>query len=516
MHRMLKIILVMGLAFGLLYRIAPLVVSHLSAAEFFITEDGYLMLTVSRNLAIGNGLSVSDGQIVTNGIQPLATFLYSLSFLVTDGDKQAGIVGVVLLATAVAVLGAWAVHGFARRVLHPLDPSGLWALLAATLWFVGPKLVFSSMNGLETGLYTLMLVVTSCYFADLLGRPAPYTLKQQVVLGVLSGLVFLARIDGAFFVMAIFLVRFVHVQWTGRLGFLGAVAEALPPGIISLCLAAPWLIFNYNLFGTIMPISGISQSANAGFADNAALVPTMLFEHMFPMLPIPGRFETAIAVVLVTAVLVLAVTAAYFASSRLGRTNALATVLAYTIFAAVIVAYYGLFFGAPYFLTRYFAPLAPLLIVMAIFVGLVMARALTRIRGPEILAGLSMAGIVLCAFVLGRQALPDNHAHEHFQVVRWVQTNVPEGIWVGAVQTGTLGFWHDRTINLDGKVNPAALRARLEEGSVLRYVLESDIQYLADWVGITTWVDAPNKAFTEAFEVIVKDEKEDLGVLRRR
>ena len=104
----------------------------------------------------------------------------------------------------------------------------------------------------------------------------------------------------------------------------------------------------------------------------------------------------------------------------------------------------------------------------------------------------------------------------HKQVVDWVQTNVAEGQWVGAIQTGTLGFFHDRTINLDGKVNPDALHARIVEGHVLNYVVQSKIYYLTDWTGITSWLSRKESPrFTEAFELVVKDEQRNLGVLRR-
>jgi hypothetical protein len=127
------------------------------------------------------------------------------------------------------------------------------------------------------------------------------------------------------------------------------------------------------------------------------------------------------------------------------------------------------------------------------------------------MASISM---LLCLALQGRLLLPGAHVQGHFQVVAWVNHNVPAETWVGAVQTGTLGYWHDRTINLDGKVNPEALQARRERGSVLDYVVASRISYLADWVGIAGWVDTGS--FGEHFEVIVKDPVANLSVLRRR
>jgi hypothetical protein len=100
----------------------------------------------------------------------------------------------------------------------------------------------------------------------------------------------------------------------------------------------------------------------------------------------------------------------------------------------------------------------------------------------------------------------------HFQVVEWVERNVPDHVWVGAVQTGTLGFFHDRTINLDGKVNPHALAARLS-GRTQEYVLETPIQYLVDWVGIESWLKGT--ALEGRFEPLVVDPERNLAVLAR-
>ncbi|TCP39569.1 hypothetical protein [Rhodovulum marinum] len=113
--------------------------------------------------------------------------------------------------------------------------------------------------------------------------------------------------------------------------------------------------------------------------------------------------------------------------------------------------------------------------------------------------------------------MPGVHDQGHGQVVRWVQENVPETVWVGAVQTGTLGYWHDRTINLDGKVNPEALAARRETGTVLPYVVQdSRIDYIVDWAGVAGWVAQDAAGFSEAFELLLRDEAANLAVLRRR
>jgi hypothetical protein len=101
-----------------------------------------------------------------------------------------------------------------------------------------------------------------------------------------------------------------------------------------------------------------------------------------------------------------------------------------------------------------------------------------------------------------------------------VNANVPNDVWVGAPQSGTLGYFHDRTLNLDGKVNPLALEA-LKERRRGEYIVESNAEYLVDWESLA-W-PLPAKFLTigdpvvaRAFEVVVDDPSLNLAVLRRR
>jgi hypothetical protein len=334
----------------------------------------------------------------------------------------------------------------------------------------------------------------------------------------MCGLVFLTRNDAAFLIFGILSVRFLHGWLGGRASFREALSETVPVGLISILVASPWLIYNYSLFGSIVPISGHAQSLRADFAENAPLAPIKVFETMFPMLPVPGALET-LSLSMALGLLAAAVLVTFlWIGTRRG--NAFSPViLAYTVWAALIVGYYSLFFGAGHFLSRYFAPLAPLMITAAIAVALQAAARLAPGRARALASGAGAAGTALAMLLMLRLLIPGVHQQGHFQVVDWVRANVPENAWVGAVQTGTLGYWHDRTINLDGKVNPHALRARMEKGHVLDYVAEdTEIEYIADWPGIAGWVKMPegSGAFGRQFEVIVLDADGRLAVLRRR
>jgi hypothetical protein len=302
-----------------------------------------------------------------------------------------------------------------------------------------------------------------------------------------------------------------------RSSFVGMLGRLVPPGLFTLLLVAPWLINNKVFFGSIVPISGTAQSMSAGIGDNAHLLTTRFFEYLFPMFPVPSAVERMAVVPWLAGALAVTIIPIFLVQLyRRGGPVLNAVVWAYVIHAVALAGYYGFFFGAQHFLSRYLSPLAPLLIIASVWVALDFGRRLFP-NHPDLLAKLyGFGGLIVSAALLVRLLLPGVQEQGHMQVVRWVQENVPDTAWVAAVQTGTLGYWHDRTINLDGKVNPEALAARQSEGHVLAYVTDSEIDYIADWAGVGGWSERSEGGFSDAFELLVRDTEQNLAVMRRR
>jgi hypothetical protein len=280
-------------------------------------------------------------------------------------------------------------------------------------------------------------------------------------------------------------------------------------------IGSPWLIFNYRLFGSIMPISGISESLDATFGANLIQLPAPLFDFMTLVLPIPLSLRTKLLVIIGALVVIAAI---FLLAARMVWTSSRSApyILAvYGLLTAFVVAFYGTYFGAPYFMSRYLAVLSP---VLAIFGVIAAYRVLDLVPVNSRRTLLTAMVSVVIAFTIGlnvRLYRSGLTAHEHFQVVTWVRNHVPPETWVGAPQSGTLGYFHDRTINLDGKVDPDALRARLRDGDVISYVLRSKIVYLVDWVGLASWANLPKGDFKDKFKLIVEDKRANLAVLER-
>jgi len=493
---------------GTLARLLPLLDRDGRLLRQFPTEDGYLMLTIARNAALGFGFSTGAGTLPTNGTQPFATVLYSLVFRLVGADRTAGVLLILVVQFAAAVASAWFLHRLGRRVLGNDLRGRTAAVLAAATWYATVLTVMHGMNCLETGLYALALIGFALAFLGRAGDPlAPWSARRALALGAALGIVLWVRLDAVFLVAAACTTRALCGPG-GRLALtLSNVRSAVLTGAVAVVVISPWLLHNHAHFGSFMPVSGRSESLSGGGGSNLVALPAVLAEYVLVVLPIPLEYERNPAVIAAGALLFLGLIA--FIVTRMGRwpepTRALAILV--TLFGLGLVGYYGVHFGAPWFVSRYMFALSPFL---ALVWGAAIAAFFLRTR-PLVAAllALGLAAVVAYPNVRLYRKGPD---HMHFQVVDWVQAHVKDDEWVAAVQTGTVGFFHDRTINLDGKVNPEALQAVLEK-RIPQYVLSKPVRWLADWVGIASWAQLPE--LKPHFEIVVEDPARNLAVLRR-
>ncbi len=518
----LRLVIWALIAIGLIARLSPFIDPEGRLFWQYMTEDGYLMQTVARNMAIGLGMSTAEGTIPTNGVQPLATFCFAALHFLAGGDKFDGIVLVMLFSTVVAAAAALALFQVAARVFADLRHGRDLALLAAALWFAAPKILVHTMNGLETGLYYLAILLTLNYYLASLGDGAERcSWRQRLALGLLLGITFLARNDAVFFIGGLLLAHLMVGGSAGG-GFGRRLVDCLIAGVVSLVVAMPWLVNNYLGFGSIVPISGLAESFGAHLGNNLGHIPANLFEAAFLFAPIPRSIDTSIPIIAATLVGVLVPVALFGFIVAGSSLQARRFFVAGVIFTLAISAYYGLFFGAAHFVRRYTSALSPFLWLATIASIYYLLHLLLASQSKIRLALMVVSAVfALDAAAFAASDFARGRTHMHIQVIEWIRAHVADSEWVGAVQTGTLGYFHDRTINLDGKVNPEALHAKLQHaGDVRDYVLDSKINFVADWAGVNGWIDgssgvASHSRFSREFEIVVNDKQRNLGVMRR-
>lgn len=438
-----------------------------------LTEDGYYLLAVARNLALGNGLSI-DGERLTNGIQPLFTFLAAPAYWLFGGDRVEALRGVLFLHGSFFVATAW-LFGLVLRDAVAGSERLRW--FGAMSWLASGYLFVLSHNGLETG------CLLFCYLAywRLWQRRPLQGAGTAALHGAMLGVLVLARIDATFFVAAL---CGLHVL-RGDRPFAARLREAVIMGAVAVVVSSPWWIFNEVYFGALMPTSGTAQSGLAGdtgnvfasrleaSAKNVLLVATpLLFGGDGAGSPafLALRVGFLLAVVLVLW-RVRALPACERQTPSSGRPVAIALLSA----GLVLVVYYAVKFWATHFYYRYYILLAPF--GMAMF-----AVAAERVvaRMPRA-AALVPAGLLLAA--LGLTAI--SHTHRLFAGNEWlsqqvalVREHVPPGARLAAGQSGTLGYFVDGVHNLDGKVNFEAL---LHQDSMVEYIAKYQIEWLCDW-----------------------------------
>lgn len=496
---------------GFAARVAPFFDHGGRLLSQFPTEDGYFMLTMARSLSLGQGLSVSGGAVPTNGTQPLATFVWGLAYALVGGDSIEGVAAVLALELVIATLAAYGIFRLTSMVFAHRGDVATLARVAAAVWFGSAIVLPHTMNCLETGLYTAIAVFVAIHFVEP-PTPTPPTMsvRRALSLGLLLGLAFWARNDAAFLILGVCLAHLHAGLDGGRAALAVRFRRTLVFGSTSVVVALPWMTYNYFGFGHPIPVSGRAESLGAVFAGNIVHLPAVLFETVSVVVPVPHSVETHPAILVLGALVSIGAAVAVGSSYRDAPRSVRHLTVMVGIYALGLTVFYGLFFGAPWFMGRYLAPLSPFgAILWAVATKTLADRAAPSRRAFTAL----LAAAFAVSLALNARIYLKGDQHQHFQVVAWVRENVPVDTWVAAVQTGTLGYFHERTINLDGKVNPAAFEA-LAESRGPAYVVSSEAEYLVDWVGLVEWMHEPEIA--AAFEVLVEDPERNLAVLRRR
>jgi 4-amino-4-deoxy-L-arabinose transferase-like glycosyltransferase len=373
------------------------------------------------------------------------------------------------------------------------------------------------MNCLESGNYALLTIAVVLAFlpaGSTASREWPW--RRVLATGVLLGVTFWTRNDAVFLILAACLVYITRAGRFSVAEMRARLSRTLAMGFTSIAVALPWLLHNQANFGSIMPISGQAESNSATFGSNLDLVSSMVLEYVSIFVQIPNTIQGTLFVEVGSLLVLALVAVALRRHFKRASDDERSAIFMIVVFGGCLVAFYGLWFGAPHFISRYFFPMSPVLAILSMQ-GLFGAWRFLRER-REAMATPFAIGVSVIATVLLVGLNVRNHQRSihqmHFQAVEWIAKNVPEKTWIGAAQTGTIGFFHDRTVNLDGKVNPEALKHVVAD-TIPQYVVDKGLQYIVDWFGLADhWITA--RPLETNFEIIVNDQERNLSVMRRK
>ena len=479
---------------GLALAVASLTLAFRSGGYIFttpLTEDGYYSLAVARSLAQGLGFTI-DGVHQTNGFQPLFTFIEAFCYWLahhinTSDGYEILALRFVTFVSWVCYIGTAVTLGNIAAGLDEPRHAPLRTNLAITLYLGGFLVFMHHFNGLETGLVMFLLALIwrahqQAFATHVMGRS---------LIGILLGLLVLTRLDmgvvAACYCLArtIFPGAVVSAHQRNR-RFLQRLLESVQIAVIALIFIVPWLVFNYQHFGGVMPSSGLAQM---GFEINTDRLRWMVWAMGAAILPnlwlgvYDEIFHNGIILSVLRGVVIFLGLISfnralrhrggtiYRAPARFGIEFGLILLVALIILAG----FYALGFLSYWFYYRYIFPFALLSVVGAAWLVAPFARKQRGLTGFIVLA---LASPTLVSIFLAQ-----NGRTLHVETVYWPQVNlvrqyVPERYAVAAGQTGTLGYFRANSVNLDGKVNAEALAY---QDHMQDYLSQNNIEWFCDW-----------------------------------
>jgi hypothetical protein len=445
------------------------------------TEDSFYLYSTAEHFAKGDGFSV-DGIQPTNGVQPLIIFFYAPLFLIAGFQKllvlKLAFIWVALFDALSVVLLAVLIK---RMMVAKEDIGSLWRsppLLAAGLWATLYPMLVHTACGLETGLYSTLLIASLVVYSGIVRKRVEgiqTSTRDIFLLGVLLGFTVLARIDAAIFIGMICLYEVIKQKGNG-------VKSALVIAVSAFFVSSPWWWYNYSIFGHIMPQSGFAESLVDETGRNIWQALTVIADSFSVFFFLPKSVEvpqtlSLVWVVVVTGVIysLVKITRSWAVTTSSYRLEVLVPLLLTCI---VFTVYYVFFFSAPHFIPRYFQPYRIVALILAVLIlPHIISWLQQSVLKKIVLYIVITAALLFSGISYGYYFFIDKYSDLYF-VGKWAETVVPAR--VGMDQSGTAGFVASNIVNLDGKVNIYALRAR-QKHDIGEYVAQERFEYIADW-----------------------------------
>lgn len=199
-YKMRKFIKENSFAFLLILTISvfKLVISWQDTAYIVnrLVDDAFYYFKTAQNNVNGYG-STFDGLNLTNGYHPLWMLcLLPIYYLISnDGDLVLHII--LTLQVLMAALFMFLAYNFISKNLS--KSAGIVALLV----FLWPRFINQMEYGMEGGGLILLLLMTVLYMHNRGSMRLECSTKENLIFGLLLGLIFLARLDSIFLLAAV-------------------------------------------------------------------------------------------------------------------------------------------------------------------------------------------------------------------------------------------------------------------------------------------------------------------------
>ena len=438
-----------------------------------LTDDTLYVFKIAENIAYGKGITF-DGITQTNGISDvLHPFLISPIFRFFSSEIE---IHVVL--TLLSIFGVGTAF-LIFKIVNLLGSENV-GLLAASIWLFNPYVILMELTGLGTSIYVFFLAL-SVFFYLKIRINDQYTTKNIFILGILLGITILSRTEGILLLFVIFLDIFYKLFWKTEF----KVKSILKPfilGVTSFLVISPWIIWNLVVFNSFIQTSAQANTyikrsyyllEHGSFFSLSSIASHV--HHMIDQLIsfiLADTLFSPIVIGLILGISFLWILKHPEDSIKLRNLNFL------FLFGLLIFIFYSFYmYGTMFWYYLSF------LLISILYTGLGIDLVFKSSKIDKRKLGSLFFIIFIVLFAFNGAFLWDQRTYTQnttdYEMALWIDKNIPNDAIIGGFDTGILGYYSNRTsINLDGIVNNDAAKA-IREGSMLKYILESDISYIS-------------------------------------
>lgn len=443
---------------------------------YLIPDDAYYVLKIAKNIAAGNGPFCSDNY--TNGFQPLYVFLLVPVFFVFPND----LIAPVHISLIYSALFDSITLIFIFKILAMYCKSGWTFIAGALVWISNSYVIQNSLNGLETALSVLFIVLTLYYFL-ILRQLGEFSNRRLFILGVIAGLAALARIDN-FLLLACILIILIFERYFSGLKEKIKLKSLLYILAGCLLIYLPWVIYSYVYTGDLYQVSGKALRFHAFIMVQADQ------NDMYSFLSIETAFATVFAQnrkLVLGSLLNLAVL--FFALKKEKGVTSIKEILSPAVsflllFSVLLVAAYALYIYSFWFYARYLYPAALLFIFLLLQSIDKIINTGKKFAVPFVLILVIMIAIKnlysqnISIFYLSKETEKSGYMN----LGNWARDKFPSGTVIGAAQSGALEYFafNQKIINLDGVVNKEFYQSSLKKEG-MDYIKKKKIDYIIAW-----------------------------------
>ena len=448
----LKIIFISVSVFMILF----ILFSGFQEIIFRVPDDASYYLKIAENFNAGKGFSF-DGIHQTNGFQPMWQYiLIALTFMIKTNQETT--LRIVLILQVLLLF----ISGILLYRFLSVHFNGKIIFLSGIIYIL--FIFFQSVNAMETSLLVFM-ISTVLYFSERVNISGTNSPKNIFFLGILFGLLILARLDSVFF--AVPAVLFLILKKSGDINGRKNIREFILMSSGIAVILTPYLFYNFIEFGNIIPVSGYLKSAFPEIKLNDKLSNLLKYRETYFVFPAVIYLFWYVKNFISCKKDIYLSGLAVFASGNILLFTYMILFLNWVIFSWYFITY-SLFVSlaiclpVKYLLSRKNFNYADILYLsISVFISFYW-------------------GIKTIKFYLKDQkTLGGNWNIESYRASEWVKENTKPDDIFAMKDAGHFSYFSDReVINLDGLVNNFEYQEILRKNELNSYFKENDVKYI--------------------------------------